>query len=146
ATSLLSKEQRQAFLTNIEKEYIQLKQDFENKRTVKTLLPFTAAQQNTAKINWSNYAPVKPSFNGNKQFLNFDLQELRKYIDWQPFFIAWELHGKFPAILTDTVVGEEAKKLFEDANQLLDQIISEKWLTAQGTIGFRPAVSNGKDT
>jgi 5-methyltetrahydrofolate--homocysteine methyltransferase len=146
ATSLLSKEKRQSFLTNIEKEYIQLKQDFENKKTVKATLPFPAAQKNHTKIDWSNYAPVKPSFTGNKQFLNFDLQDLRKYIDWQPFFIAWELHGKFPAILTDDVVGEEAKKLFEDANQLLDRIISEKWLTAQGTIGFWPAVSDGKDT
>ncbi|MFN6396915.1 MAG: methionine synthase [Bacteroidota bacterium] len=146
ATSLLSKEQRQPFLSNIEKEYIQLKQDFENKKTVKTLLPFTAAQQNNTKINWNNYAPVQPSFTGNKQLPEIDLQELRKYIDWQPFFIAWELHGKFPAILTDAVVGEEAKKLFEDANLLLDQIISDKWLTAQGTIGFWPSVSNGKDT
>ena len=146
ATSLLSKEQRQAFLTNVEKEYIQLKQDFENKKTVKALLPFTTAQQNQTKINWSNYAPVQPSFTGNKQLPEIDLQELRKYIDWQPFFIAWELHGKFPAILTDAVVGEEAKKLFEDANLLLDQLISEKWLTPQGTIGFWPAVSNGKDT
>jgi 5-methyltetrahydrofolate--homocysteine methyltransferase len=146
ATSLLSKEQRQGFLTNIEKEYIQLKQDFENKKTVKALLPFTAAQHNHVKINWSNYVPVQPSFTGNKQLPEIDLQELRKYIDWQPFFIAWELHGKFPAILSDAVVGEEAKKLFEDANLLLDQIISEKWLTPQGTIGFWPAVSNGKDT
>ncbi len=146
ATSLLSKEKRQAFLTNVEKEYIQLKQDFENKKTVKALLPFTTAQQNQTKINWSNYAPVQPSFTGNKQLPEIDLQELRKYIDWQPFFIAWELHGKFPAILTDAVVGEEAKKLFEDANLLLDQLISEKWLTPQGTIGFWPAVSNGKDT
>jgi 5-methyltetrahydrofolate--homocysteine methyltransferase len=72
--------------------------------------------------------------------------EIRKYIDWQPFFIAWELHGKFPAILKDEVVGTEATKLYNDANALLDKIIAEKWLSAKGVIGFWQANSNDEDT
>jgi 5-methyltetrahydrofolate--homocysteine methyltransferase len=146
ATSLLSKEQRSGFLKSIQTEYIKLKADFENKKPVKSFLTFEDAQKNSAKIDWFAHEPVKPSFTGTRQFMEVELQELRKYIDWQPFFIAWELHGKFPAILSDKVVGEEARKLFEDANQLLDQIIAEKWLKAQGCIGFWPANSNGKDS
>ena len=74
------------------------------------------------------------------------MAELRKYIDWKPFFIAWELHGNFPDILTDKVVGAEATKLYNDANALLDKIIAEKWLSAKGTVGFWPANSDGKDS
>jgi 5-methyltetrahydrofolate--homocysteine methyltransferase len=70
------------------------------------------------------------------------LNELREFIDWKPFFIAWEMHGNFPAILTDEIVGVEATKLYNDANALLDKIIAEKWLTAKGTIGFWEAASN----
>jgi 5-methyltetrahydrofolate--homocysteine methyltransferase len=109
-------------------------------------LNYEAAVSNRVKIDWSVYKPTQPSFTGT-QFLNdYDLREIRSYIDWQPFFIAWELHGKFPAILNDDVVGKEATKLYEDANRLLDTIIEEKWLTAKGTIGFWPANSNGKDS
>ncbi len=91
-------------------------------------------------------SPVKPTFTGIKAFDDYPLSEIATYIDWQPFFIAWEMHGKFPQILSDEKIGKEAKKLFDDANILLQQIIKEKWLTAKGVIGFWEANSDGKDT
>ncbi|XVJ67625.1 MAG: methionine synthase [Lacibacter sp.] len=145
AGSLLNKEQKDEFLTGVKAEYQKLKQDFENKKPVKEYLTFAKAQENKVKIDWNNYQPVVPSFTGAKQFDGYDVSEIRKYIDWQPFFIAWELHGKFPAILSDAVVGTEATKLYNDANALLDKIIAEQWLKAKGTIGFWPANSDGKD-
>ena len=146
AGNLLSKDQKSDFLKAVETEYKKLKEDFENKRPVKEYLTIEKAQQNKTKINWSSYQPVTPSFTGTRSFNGYSLAEIRNYIDWQPFFIAWELHGKFPAILKDEVVGKEATKLFDDANALLDRIIAENWLTAQGTLGFWPANSNGKDS
>jgi 5-methyltetrahydrofolate--homocysteine methyltransferase len=146
AGSLLNKEQKEDFLGGVKTEYQKLKEDFENKRVVKELLPFAKAQENKTKIDWSNYQPAVPTFTGTKYFDHYDLSEIRKYIDWQPFFIAWELHGKFPAILSDAVVGAEATKLYTDANALLDKIVDEKWLSAKGIIGFWPANSNNKDS
>ena len=146
AGNLLSPEQKPNFLKGIQAEYEKLRDDFNNKKVVKQFLRFEEAQNNKVKINWSHFTPVAPTFIGTKQFDAYDLGEIRKYIDWQPFFIAWELHGKFPAILSDAVVGVEATKLYNDANALLDKIVAEKWLTAKGTIGFWPANSDGKDT
>jgi 5-methyltetrahydrofolate--homocysteine methyltransferase len=146
AGSLLNKEQKSDFLSGVVTEYKKLREDFENKRPAKQYLSFADAQKNKVKINWKDYQPTAPSFTGAKQFDQYDLSEIRKYIDWQPFFIAWELHGKYPAILTDTVVGTEATKLYNDANALLDKIVNEKWLTAKGSVGFWPAGSNGKDS
>ncbi len=146
AGSLLNKEQKEDFLGSVKTEYQKLKEDFENKKPVKEYLSFTAAQEHKIKIDWGNYKPAVPTFTGTKQFDDYDLSAIRKYIDWQPFFIAWELHGKFPAILSDAVVGTEATKLYNDANALLDKIVNEKWLIAKGTIGFWPANSNNKDS
>jgi 5-methyltetrahydrofolate--homocysteine methyltransferase len=109
-------------------------------------LKLEEAQQNKVKIDWQKFTPVRPSFIGTKAFINHDLVEIAAYIDWQPFFIAWELHGRFPQILSDEKVGKEATKLYNDAQTLLNQIIQEKWLSAKGVIGFWPANSNGKDT
>lgn len=146
AGSLLSKEQKPEFLSSINVEYKKLKQDFESKKTAKQYLPFKEAQANKIKIDWSNYQPPVPTFTGTKVFGDFDLSEIRKFIDWQPFFIAWEMHGKFPAILSDSIIGSEATKLYNDANALLDKIISEKWLTAKGVVGFWQANATGDDT
>lgn len=146
AGSLLSKDQKQDFLKGTKAEYVKLKEDFANKKMVKNYLPFPVAQKNVDKINWDEFTPVTPSFTGTMVFDDYDLKEIAKYIDWQPFFIAWELHGKFPQILTDHKVGEVATKLYNDALALLQQIIEEKWLTARAAIGFWVANSNGKDT
>jgi 5-methyltetrahydrofolate--homocysteine methyltransferase len=146
AGSLLSKEQKPDFLANIKKEYDQLKEDFANRKTVKQLLPFAVAQQNGAGIDWVSYEPVQPTFTGTKLFDKYPLEEIAPYIDWQPFFIAWEMHGKFPQLLTDEVIGVEATKLFADAQKLLAKIIEEKWLTARGAIGFWEATRTAADT
>jgi 5-methyltetrahydrofolate--homocysteine methyltransferase len=146
AGSLLSKEQKTEFLQGIGKEYQKLRDDFGSKKTAKQYLPFEQAQQHKVAIDWNNYTAPAPQFTGTKVLDNYSLAELRDYIDWGPFFIAWELHGKFPAILQDEKVGKEATKLFADANELLQMIIDEKWLTARGVIGFWPASANGKDS
>ena len=146
ATSLLSKEQKPDFLGNIEKEYNQLRDDFNSKRSAKEFIPLEAAQKNQVQIDWNKVQPVAPTFTGTKEFNHYPLEEIAKYIDWQPFFIAWELHGKFPAILSDAIVGEQATQLYNDAQALLQQVIKEQRLTAKGAIGFWPANSDGKDT
>jgi 5-methyltetrahydrofolate--homocysteine methyltransferase len=101
--------------------------------------------RNKGKIDWTHFVSVRPTFIGTKVFDDFDLGELRSYIDWKPFFIAWEMHGNFPDILKDEKIGVEATKLYNDANALLDKIIAEKWLTAKGTIGFWEAASRGDE-
>ena len=146
AGSLLSKEQKPEFLAGIKKEYDKLKEDFGNKKSTKQLLPFAEAQQNGAAIKWSDFKPVQPTFTGTKILDDYPLGEIATYIDWQPFFIAWEMHGKFPQILSDTVIGKEATKLYNDAKKLLQQIIDEKWLSAKGTIGFWKANKIAADT
>ena len=145
AGSLLNKDQKKPFLAELEKSYIQLKADFDTKRTTKQSLPYATALKNKVQIDWSNFSVTKPSFTGNKAIEITDLSVLVDYIDWKPFFIAWELHGNFPAILTDGVVGEVASKLYADARTLLDTIVQEKWLTAKGAVGFWPATAIGDD-
>jgi len=145
AGSLLNKDQKEGFLKSTAEEYVKLKEGFDNKKSVKQYLSYNDALQNKVNIDWSSFTPVTPSFTGIKVFADADLNEIRPYIDWKPFFIAWEMHGNFPEILTDTVVGKEATKLYNDANALLDSIITEKWLTAKGTIGFWGAASNNDD-
>jgi 5-methyltetrahydrofolate--homocysteine methyltransferase len=144
--SLLSPEQKPEFLNGIRAEYQKLKEDFSNKKSAKQYLTFGRAQQNKVKIDWSKFRPVAPRFTGTKVFDGYDLAEIVPYIDWGPFFIAWELHGKFPQILQDAVVGVEATRLYNDAQELLAQVVRGKWLKARAVIGFWPARSNGKDT
>lgn len=154
AGSLLSKEQKEDFLKGVKKEYVTLKENFDNKKPVKTYLTYKEALEHKVAADWQNHTTQTPGFTGTRVFEDFDLAELRPFIDWKPFFIAWEMHGNFPEILTDSVVGKEATKLYNDANALIDTIIKEKWLKAKGTIGFWEAASadddvevkNGKET
>jgi 5-methyltetrahydrofolate--homocysteine methyltransferase len=143
ASSLLSKEGtvKQDFINNIKAEYEQVRVLRGNRKSSKKYLTLNQARKNKTPIDWANYTPPKPSFLGIKTFENYDLAELRKYIDWTPFFQSWELHGKYPAILTDEIVGIEAVKLFNDAQKMLDRIITEGWLQARAVIGFFPANS-----
>lgn len=145
-SSLLSKEQKPGFLGNIDTEYKKLREDFASKRTIKQYLTFADAQQNPVKIDWKEHVPPVPQFTGAKVFNDYDLAEVRQYIDWGPFFISWEMRGKYPDILKDEHVGAEATKLFNDANAMLDKIIAEKWLNAQGVIGFWKASKPAPDT
>ncbi len=145
AGSLLNKEQKEVFLKSTSEEYVKLKEGFDNKKSIKQYLPYSEALQNKVNIDWTGFSPVTPGFTGIQVFIDADLNEIRSYIDWKPFFIAWEMHGNFPEILTDTVVGKEATKLYNDANALLDTLIAEKWLTAKGSIGFWEAASVDDD-
>ena len=145
AGSLLNKEQKPEFLNGIKEEYVKLKHGFDNKKSIKSYLTYKEALQKKVNSNWSNHITVTPAFTGTKVFTDFDLAILRPFIDWKPFFITWEMHGNFPEILTDSVVGKEATKLYNDANALIDKIIAEKWLTAKGTIGFWEATSEDDD-
>lgn len=144
--SLLNKEQKKNFLNEVSNEYSKLRQDFANKKTIKQYISFDEAQKNAVKIDWNNYTPPTPSFLGTKVFSDYNLDEIRQHIDWGPFFIAWEMKGKYPAILTDEYAGKEATKLFNDANVLLDKIIDEKWLTAKGVLGFWETLKTAPDT
>src|SRR5882724_11557585 len=144
--SLLSKEQKPGFLRTISDEYTRLKDDFATKKSAKQYLSFPEAQQNKVALDWDSFTPVVPNFTGTRAFDGYDLAEIVPYIDWAPLFIAWELHGKFPQILTDEKVAKEATKLYNDARALLDRIVKEKWLVAKAVIGFWPANSDGKDT
>jgi 5-methyltetrahydrofolate--homocysteine methyltransferase len=146
AGNLLNKEAKPGFLSEIKSEYEKLRKDFGNKRSAKTLLPFKEAQKNKTFINWENFTPVQPAFTGTKVFEDYDLNDIYKYIDWQPFFIAWEMHGKFPQILKDEKIGEAATKLYHEAEIFLKNIIKEKWLTAKGVVGFWEANAIADDT
>ncbi len=146
AGNLLNRDQRGDFLAGVSREYAQLRQDFEARKTVKQSISYTEAVSNRFKPDWNAYEPVAPRFTGAKSFRRVDLASLRPYIDWSPFFIAWELGGHFPDILTDAVVGAEATKLHRDAEAMLSRIIAEEWLEARAVIGFWPANGHGGDT
>ncbi len=145
-STLLNKEQRAALLESTELEYSTLRDQFNNKQKNKTLIPYKEAVVTKEYLSWKTYKPVTPKVDGVKVFRDFDLATIARYIDWGPFFIAWEMPGHFPAVLTDPIFGLEATRIYNDAHKLLDQIIAEKWFTANGVIGFWPATSNNADT
>lgn len=116
-----------------------------NKRQAVTLKPFAEAQAARFATDWATVDIPTPAFTGVRTLEDFPLETLREYIDWSPFFQTWELRGKYPAIFEDQVVGEEAKRLFDDANEMLDRVIAEKSLTARGVYGFFPAATDGED-
>ena len=146
AGTLLNDEHKPAFLKGIDEEYSKLRADFENKKSAKQYLTFSAAQANPVKMEWAGYTPPQPQFSGIKVLDNYSLEELRRFIDWTPFFITWEFRGRYPDILKDATVGIEATKLFNDANTMLDQIIAGNWLQAKGVVGFWPASRTAPDT
>ncbi len=136
ATQLMNKVDALQLEKDIRAEYEVMRNRHNNKSVIKDYISIEEARKNKTPIDWTTYTPPKPTFLGVKAFDDYDLSELRNYIDWTPFFQAWELHGKYPAILEDKIVGDEAKKLFADANAMLDKICTEKWLTAKAVIGF----------
>ncbi|MDX9713327.1 MAG: methionine synthase [Ignavibacteriales bacterium] len=138
-------DERRKFVQDIKTEYLNLREDYIKRKSGKNLISLDKARENKLKINWENSAVKKPAKTGITVLNNFDLNVLRKYIDWTPFFMVWELKGKYPSIFEDENVGAEAKKLFDDANSLLDKVILEKSLTANGVIGLFPANSVGVD-
>jgi 5-methyltetrahydrofolate--homocysteine methyltransferase len=145
ASSLLNPKNKEKFEADIRAEYEMMRERHKGKQVIKDYLTIENARKNKLQLDWAKYNPPKPSFLGVKVFEDYDLNELRPYIDWTPFFSTWELHGKYPNILEDKIVGEEAKKVLRDANDLLDKIIAEKWITAKAVVGFFEANSSGDD-
>jgi len=141
AQSLLTPEQRQKYIDEIEQDYARIREQHANKKALPTVT-LAAARANKAKLE---FAPVKPKFIGRRVFKNVDLAAIAQYIDWGPFFQTWDLAGPFPAILKDEVVGEAASKVFEEGQQLLKKIIDGRWLTANGVIALLPANSINDD-
>jgi len=142
----LLNENRKRTLEQVEQEYARLREDFASKRAVKEYITYENALKNRSRIDWPAYTPTRPALHGTLSFHDHSLAEIARYIDWGPFFIAWELGGKFPDLLSDEKIGTEATKLYNDANSLLKRIIDEKWLQPHAVIGFWPANSNGRDT
>lgn len=140
-SNLISPHLKQDFVQKIRKEYEEIRERHRGKKVIKNYLSIEKARANAIQLDWTQYTPPVPHYTGIKVFEDYDLQELANYIDWTPFFNTWELYGKYPQILQDAVVGEAATKLFEDAQEMLNKIIREKWLTARGVFGIFPANS-----
>jgi 5-methyltetrahydrofolate--homocysteine methyltransferase len=136
---------RDLIFTEIKAEYAKMRVDHAKRQKEKNTLGIEKARANRAPIDWSSFEPTKPTFLGNRYFDEYDIAELAKYIDWTPFFQTWQLHGKYPAIFNDAVVGKEAQQLFDDANKLLKEIIDKKLLKAKAVVGFFPANSADDD-
>ena len=146
ASKLLSKENKKDFLLQLEDEYNKIRDDFAKKQQAKILISYADAVKNKLEIDWTTYNLQHPTFTGTKVFSDDKIEDIIPYIDWGPFFIAWELHGKFPDILADQIVGAEATKLYKDALDMLLHISREQWLQPKAVIGLWPCNSNGADT
>jgi len=143
--SLLSKERRDDFAAEVKTEYEALRQRHESRGDKESGISIEAARANRVPVDWEAVPPTKPAFTGTKTFEDYPLRELVDYIDWTPFFHAWELHGAYPRILEDEVIGEAARNLWDDAQPLLEQIVSEGRIHARGVVGFWPANAEGDD-
>ncbi len=144
ASSLLSDESAKKFIQDLRDDYVRIREQHANKKAAPTI-SLEAARKNRELIDWANYVPEKPKFIGRRVFKNFALSDIAKYIDWTPFFQTWDLAGKFPAILDDEVVGVEARKVYADAQALLDKLIKGQWLQADAVVAFYPANTMGDD-
>lgn len=142
AQNLISNENKNKFTENIKNQYQKLRESHAKKQSAKNLIPLEEARKNKPKFN---YEIIKPKKTGLINYKNIPLKALRNYIDWSQFFITWEIKGHFPAIFDDPIKGEEAKKLYDEANIILDELINNKSLSANGVIGIFPANSIGDD-
>ncbi|MFZ2321334.1 MAG: vitamin B12 dependent-methionine synthase activation domain-containing protein, partial [Pseudomonas sp.] len=139
ATQLLSKELKADFVERTRLDYIEVRERTAARSSRTERLPYAAAVANKPKFDWATYQPPVPSFTGTRVLDDIDLNVLAEYIDWTPFFISWDLAGKYPRILTDEVVGEAATALFADAQAMLKKLIDEKLISARAVLGFWPA-------
>ncbi len=144
-SELLSNELRTDFIKNTKETYQTLRIDHANRKQVKNYIPYLTAKENSIKIDWETTKFTTPTFIGNKTFLDFPMDEIRKYIDWTPFFSTWMLKGKYPQIFENKIVGVEAKKLYDDAQVMLDDIIANHQLVANAVVGIYPASAVGDD-
>ncbi|MBV1904620.1 MAG: methionine synthase [Pseudomonadales bacterium] len=144
ASQLLSKQAEQ-YSEDIRTEYADIRERTGRRRKKMTLMGYSQAVANAYQTNWSTYTPPTPRELGTRLLENFPLEKLVEYIDWTPFFMTWELAGKYPKILDDAVIGTAATELYADAQEMLSRLIREKWLTAQAVIGIWPANRSGAD-
>jgi 5-methyltetrahydrofolate--homocysteine methyltransferase len=144
-SSLLSGEQRPTYVADVKAEYEKLAEKHRQSEADKQRTPLTAARANRFTPKWDVYVPPKPSFLGTRVFENYDLAEIARYIDWTPFFQAWEFKGRFPAILEDKDQGEAARQLWDDAQKMLQQVIQKNWFRPKAVIGFWHANQAGDD-
>ena len=145
AQSLISRELRDSFVAANDADYADIRQRHRNRGDAKRLVSLEHARGQRFTCDWNQYTPPTPNQPGVHVFDNYPLEDLLPVIDWTPFFQAWELAGKYPAILTDEIVGPQASDLFKDAQAMLKRIVDEKWLTARAVFGIWPANSNGDD-
>jgi 5-methyltetrahydrofolate--homocysteine methyltransferase len=145
ASSLISEELRHEFMMDVNKDYDRVREQNKNAQSQNKFIPIAEARANKFPIDFKATTIAKPVFIGNKVFTDYPLAELIDYIDWTPFFISWEMKGSYPKILKDPTRGEEARKLFDDAQKMLKQIINEKWLQANAVIGIYPANATTSD-
>jgi len=140
AQALMSPEGRARYVAEIRQEYARIATAHARAQEDKARLPLSAARANALKLDWSGaYVPPRPTFTGVKLLRDYPLVELIDFIDWTPFFAAWELTGKFPAILDDARVGAAARSLYDDARAMLDRIVAGRWFSAHAVLGFWPA-------
>ncbi len=145
ASALLSDEQRDGFIDDVRKEYVKVAATHARSRADRVRVELNKARENGLKTDWNAVVPVTPKVLGNTTLAHYSVTELANYIDWTPFFSAWELRGKFPEILTDPVVGEAASSLYDDARAMLDRIIADDVLRPEAVVGLWPANAEGDD-
>ncbi|MEX2404036.1 MAG: methionine synthase [Balneolales bacterium] len=143
--NLITDSKKEAFVQKMDEEYATLRENHANRQQTKSYLPLEQARENKQDIDWEKTSVKTPAKPGITRLDDFPLEEIRECIDWTPFFITWQLNGKYPKIFEDKTVGEEARKLFDEANALLDTIISKKLLKAQAVCGLFPANAVGDD-
>lgn len=144
-SNLLSRDLLAGYVQEIKEEYEKVRTQHKNKKGTAKLLTLAEARANAHQIDWANYQPYQPELIGVRTLNNYPLDKIVPYIDWTPFFQAWELAGRYPDILKDEVVGETASQLFRDAQTMLKKIVEQKWLSANAVIGLFPANSVGDD-
>jgi 5-methyltetrahydrofolate--homocysteine methyltransferase len=144
-SNLLSDTARESYVASVRAEYDAAREKHAGSGRKSKRQTIAGARANKAPIDWSGFEAPVPSFLGTRTFHAYDLAELRQFIDWTPFFRTWELSGKYPDILQDDVVGESARELFEDAQQMLDRMVHERWLVPRAVVGFWPANAVGDD-
>ena len=145
-SQLLNKDAQKGFIRQTQKEYEEVRAQFLNKQKNKASIPYEEAVVTKERFDWKAYKPVAPAQPGVTVLKDFDLGTIAQFIDWGPFFIGWEMPGRFPDVLSDKIFGVEATRLYNDAQKLVQKIVDEKWFTANSVIGFWPAVSNDRDT
>ncbi len=145
ASNLLNDQKAESFVDQYKLEYKNLRDDHASRQMAKAMLPFEKARENRFTANWTETVVKKPSFLGIKVFNTFPVEDLIDYIDWTPFFHAWEIKGRYPAIFDNNTYGKEARQLYDDANSLLESIIQHQSLEAKAVMGLFPANSIGDD-